>query len=93
MEIKIKDNLYLRSDDRNYILSEKRIKDKGEDKGKESWEDLGYYKKLDQLLQEYKDIFVRRLAITSFTELLKAYQGVDTTTRELGRIASITGAK
>lgn len=93
MEIKIKDNFYLRSDDRNYILSEKRTKDKGENKGEEYWDDLGYYKKLDHLLQEHKDTFVRRLSITSFTELLKAYQGVDTTIRELGRIASITEAK
>lgn len=90
MEIKLKDNIFIRSDNMNYILSKKAIVEEGKNKGEEYWQDIGYYSKLPHLLERYKDYIIQNSSLQTYTELTKAYMDIDLTLRE---ITSLTGYK
>ena len=76
MEIPLKNNLYIRSDDNNYILSEKSIVQEGKNKGEEYWRDLGYYTKISHLLEAYGHKILRNSSIQTLRELKEAIDKV-----------------
>ena len=92
MEIKL-GKYFIRSDRYQFILSEKKKREKGKNIGEEYWDDLGYYPKIEYLLTAYRDLFVRESDIQTLHDLIAAYSNVDTTIRELALQTAYKEAK
>lgn len=83
MEIRIDKKYAIRSDDKNYILSEERITKEGKKIGAKYWYDIGFYRNLEQLLIEYKHLIVRTSSIHTFRDLILALTKVDATFQQI----------
>lgn len=70
MKIKLSEDYQLTSDRYQYIIQERKVVKAGKTKGKEYWENIGYYKKLQTALECYIDMRVRTSDKNSLTELL-----------------------
>ena len=84
MEIPLKNNLYIRSDEFQYILAEKCIVEEGENKGEEYWKNWGYYPKLSHLLEAYGHKILRNSSIQTLRELKEAIDKVRVELEEIG---------
>ena len=76
MEIPLRNNLFIRADSNQYILSEKKIRESGENKGEEYWDDQGFYLKISHLLEAYGHKIIRESGIKTFRELKEAIDKV-----------------
>lgn len=74
IEIKLKDNWYLRSDKRQYKLSQLT---KVTDKGKKRWKDRAHCTTLECIFKKYKDFNLREPDSTNFKELLTKTQEIN----------------
>lgn len=74
IEIKLKDNWYLRSDSRQYRLSQlTSVTDDGEKR----WKDRANCTTLEHIFKKYKDFNLRESDSTSFKELLVKTQEIN----------------
>jgi len=85
MLIKLKDDYFIRSDSYQYILSVERIKDTGENIGEKYYRDIGFYPKIDQLLDDYSDKIIRAASVTSFRELKEVLYEIRTELIEVNK--------
>lgn len=74
MEIQINDTYWLRSDERNFILSRKRITQNGPNAGQEVWENMQYYTTMSGLVKGMLDQGIRDSTAKSIMELEKDYR-------------------
>ena len=70
MEIKLHADYRLTSDRYQYILQERKVPQKGENIGKEYWDNIGYYSKLQNALDDYVDMRVKLSDVKSITEII-----------------------
>jgi len=69
MIIKLTDNYQISTDSLNYILQKRVIVTKGENEGKERIENVGYYGKIERLLNALLEIKIKDLDVDSITSL------------------------
>jgi len=69
MIIKLTDNYQISTDSLNYILQKRVIVTKGENEGKERIENVGYYGKIENLLNALLEIKIKDLDIDSIASL------------------------
>ena len=70
MQIRLSEDYQLTSDRLQYILQERKVPTKGENIGKEYWDNIGYYNKLQTALEGYVDMRVRTSDKNSVAELI-----------------------
>ena len=69
MIIKLTDNYQISTDSLNYILQKRVIVTKGENEGKERIENVGYYGKIENLLNALLEIKIKDLDIDNIASL------------------------
>lgn len=74
MEIQIDGQYWLRSDERNLILSRKRITKEGLNAGQESWENVGYYTTLSGFMKGCLDQQIRVSDADTLAKLERDYK-------------------
>ena len=71
VEINLIENYYLKSDARQWILSEKKVIESGKGKGSIKWNDVGYYTSIKTLVRDLLERVVRQENATSLGELIQ----------------------
>jgi hypothetical protein len=71
MNIRLSEDYQLTSDKYQYILQERKIPEKGKEKGKERWDNVGYYSRLNTALESYIDMRVKGSDKQSVADLLR----------------------
>lgn len=71
MQVQIDENYKISSDLNNFILQEKRVAKQGKNEGKEHWVDIGYFSKLQTVLEYYIQRCLRTSEIDTLTKLSK----------------------
>lgn len=69
MIIKLTDNYQISTDSLNYILQKRVIVTKGENEGNERIENVGYYGKVENLLNALLEIKIKELDVDSIMSL------------------------
>ena len=69
MELEVTDTIRIKSIPHNFVIQEKGFVEKGENKGKEKWKDLGYYPAIGQCLTDLQNRFIHRCEVTNLDEL------------------------
>lgn len=82
MKIKIFDEIYLRSDELNYIISERCIKEKD---GTEYWVDKTFHRTPSQALESVATRTIRKSHATTFEGLLKEYNRMNKVLEEIDK--------
>ncbi len=77
MNILLGDNYKLKSDSMNYILQRKNIVQDGENKGKESWVNVGYFGRIEQLVNLLVDLEIKRSNVEELGDLIKVVREVE----------------
>ena len=70
MNIRLSEDYQITSDKYQYMLQERKVPTKGENIGKEYWDNIGYYNKLQTVLEDYVDMRVRTSNKNSVAELI-----------------------
>lgn len=70
MNIRLNEDYQLTSDRLQYILQERKVSTKGENIGKEYWDNVGYYSKLQNAIDDYIDMRVRASDAKSIAEII-----------------------
>lgn len=70
MNIRLNEDYQLTSDRLQYILQERKVSTKGKNIGKEYWENIGYYSKLQNAIDDYVDMRVRASDAKSIAEII-----------------------
>ena len=83
LNIKIDDKYVITADSRNYMLQEVKIAKEGKNKGEETHYTIGYYGKIGQALQGFKEHKIRTSNISNFDELLTTIQDIDRTIKKI----------
>jgi hypothetical protein len=86
MNIRLSEDYQLTSDKYQYILQERKIAEKGKQKGKERWDNVGYYSKLNQALESYIDMRVKDSDNNSVAGLLSYLKEI---TKEVKALAEV----
>lgn len=70
MNIRLNEDYQLTSDRLQYILQERKVPEKGKNIGKEYWDNVGYYSKLQNAIDDYIDMRVRASDAKSIAEII-----------------------
>lgn len=70
MNIRLNEDYQLTSDRLQYILQERKVPEKGKNIGKEYWDNIGYYSKLQNAIDDYIDMRVRASDAKSIAEII-----------------------
>lgn len=87
--IKIDERYYITADPNCYILQEKKIKEIGEDKGSEYYENIGYYVSIDSALKGLlkKEIrkYLAKSDVCSLEKAIKEFQRIEKHIAEISK--------
>ena len=91
MEIKLHDDYRLTSDRYQYILQERKVPQKGKNIGKEYWDNIGYYSKLQNALDDYIDMRVKLSDVKSITEIINHLKELKKEVKDLMEVTILEG--
>lgn len=77
MELQINNKYQITSDSMQYILQEKKTIREGDKKGDKYWVNVGYYGKIYNALQDYKELRIRNSDVMTVDELMKLIRELD----------------
>ena len=83
MKILIDNKYRIASDSMQYILQEKKTVREGEKEGEEYWVNVGYYGKIYNALQSYKELQIKNSNVTTIDELMKLIKNLDNKIEQL----------
>jgi len=77
MRIHIEDDLWITSDDRNYMIAKRAMyKNKEDGEEREQFNAIGYYSSLNSLIKGLLERKLRQSNATTLQELLKSVEGI-----------------
>jgi hypothetical protein len=83
MKVSIDNKHRITSDSMQYILQEKKTVRKGSKEGEEYWVNVGYYSKIYNALQGYKELQIKNSNVTTIDELMKLIKNLDNKIEQL----------
>ncbi|HSH36210.1 DUF5405 family protein [Schnuerera sp.] len=83
MKISVDNKHQIVSDSMQYILQGKKTVREGKKEGEEYWVNVGYYSKIYNALQGYKELQIKNSNVTTIDELMKLIKNLDNKIEQL----------